>query len=178
MGHSLLTARGIPCSGGSDLKTAVAMKICDLLDTGGIFSEIVVVDYEDDTILLGHDRPFHIAISSGKPILRGMGLFHGKQGTGVSMEAKVQAGPITTLNVTQTRDGNLKLIISEGESTNGTIMAIGNTQTPLKFRDHPDVYMKRWFTETPTHHCALSVRHNASLLQIVGKLMDLNQVTL
>lgn len=178
VGHSLLTARGIPCSGEGDLKTAVAMKICDILGTGGSFSEIVVVDYEDETILLGHDGPFHIAISNGKPILRGMGLFHGKQGTGVSVEAKVRTGPITTLNVTQTGDGRLKLIISEGESTNGTIMAIGNTQTPVKFRYHPDVYMEKWFAEAPTHHCAISVGHNASLLQKVGQMMNVPHVTL
>src|SRR5207247_6877810 len=61
VGHSLLTARGIPCAGEGDLKTAVAMKICDILGAGGSFSEIVVVDYVDETILLGHDGPFHIA---------------------------------------------------------------------------------------------------------------------
>ena len=31
MGHSLLTARGVPCAGEGDLKTNAAMKICDLL---------------------------------------------------------------------------------------------------------------------------------------------------
>lgn len=178
VGHSLLTARGIPCSGEGDLKTAVAMKICDILGTGGSFSEIVVIDYVDETILLGHDGPFHIAISDGKPILRGMGLYHGKQGSGVSVEAKVRTGPITTLNVTQTGAGKLKLIISEGESTDGAIMHIGNTQTPVKFRQHPDNYMEQWFSEAPTHHCAMSIGHNASLFQKVGQLLDMQHVIL
>jgi len=178
VGHSLLTARGIPCSGEGDLKTAVAMKICDILGTGGSFSEIVVIDYVDETILLGHDGPFHIAISNGKPILRGMGLYHGKQGTGVSVEAKVRTGAITTLNLTQTGNGKLKLIISEGESTEGAIMQIGNTQTPVKFCKHPDEYMEQWFSEAPTHHCAMSIGHNASLFQKVGQLMDMPHVTL
>ncbi|HEY0828890.1 MAG TPA: L-fucose/L-arabinose isomerase family protein [Bacilli bacterium] len=178
VGNSLLTAKGIPCSGEGDLKTAIAMKICDMLGTGGSFSEIVVVDYEDETILLGHDGPFHIDISNGKPILRGMGLYHGKQGTGVSVEAKVRTGPITTLNVTQTGDGKLKLIISEGESTDGTIMKIGNTQTPVKFKKHPDEYMEQWFAEAPTHHCAMSIGHNAALFQKVAELMGCRQVTL
>jgi L-arabinose isomerase len=176
VGHSLLTARGIPCSGEGDLKTAVAMKISDILGVGGSFSEIVVVDYIDETILLGHDGPFHIAISEGKPILRGMGLYHGKQGTGVSVEAKVKTGAITTLNVTQTGDGKLKLISSEGESTNGPIMKIGNTQTPVKFREHPDAYMLRWFAEAPTHHCAMSIGHNASQFQKVAELMKVKHV--
>lgn len=178
VGHSLLTAQGIPCSGEGDLKTAVAMKICDILGTGGSFSEIVVVDYDDGTILLGHDGPFHIAISDGKPILRGMGLYHGKQGTGVSVEAKVRRGPVTTLNVTQTGDGRLKLISSEAESTDGPIMRIGNTQTPVRFRQHPDDYMSAWFAEAPTHHCAMSIGHNASLFRKVGELTGIKHVTL
>jgi L-arabinose isomerase len=178
VGHSLLTASGIPCAGEGDLKTALAMKICDILGIGGSFSEIVVVDYEDETILLGHDGPFHIAISEGKPILRGMGLYHGKQGSGVSVEAKVKTGPITTLNVTQTGDGKLKMIVSEGESTDGPIMRIGNTQTPVKFRKHPDDYMEQWFAEAPTHHCAMSIGHNARLLQKVGYVMGINTVNL
>ncbi len=178
VGHSLLTAKGVPCSGEGDLKTAIAMKICDILGTGGSFSEIVVVDYIDETILLGHDGPFHLAISDGKPILRGMGLYHGKQGTGVSVEAKVKTGSVTTLNVTQTGDGKLKLIISEGISTNGPIMRIGNTQTPVKFKDHPDHYMEKWFHEAPTHHCALSIGNNASLFTKVGELLSCKSVTL
>lgn len=178
LGHSLLTARGIPCAGEGDLKTAAAMKICDTLGKGGSFSEIVVVDYEDQTIVLGHDGPFHAAISDDKPILRGMGLYHGKQGAGISVEAKVRSGPVTTLNVTQTGDGRLKLIISEGESTNGPIMRIGNTQTPVRFRSEPDAYMESWFKEAPTHHCALSAGHNARLFQKVGELLNCRHVTL
>lgn len=178
VGHSLLTAKGIPCSGEGDLKTAIAMKVCDILGTGGSFSEIVVVDYVDETILLGHDGPFHLAISEGKPILRGMGLYHGKQGSGVSVEAKVKTGAITTLNVTQTGDGKLKMIVSEGMSTNGPIMRIGNTQTPVKFKEHPDVYLERWFQEAPTHHCALSIGENSSLFKKVGELMACHTVVL
>lgn len=178
VGHSLLTARGVPCAGEGDAKTAVAMKICDILGTGGSYSEIVVVDYLDETILLGHDGPFHIAIAEGKPLLRGMGLYHGKQGTGVSVEAKVRTGPITTLNLTQTGAGRLKLISSEGNSTDGPIMQIGNTQTPVKFREHPDLYMERWFAEAPTHHCAMSIGHNAAQFSKVATLLDLDHITL
>ncbi|WP_308636044.1 L-fucose/L-arabinose isomerase family protein [Paenibacillus silvisoli] len=178
VGHSLLTARGIPCSGEGDLKTAVGMKICDIVGAGGSFSEIVVVDYIDETFLLGHDGPFHVAIANGKPILRGMGLYHGKRGTGVSVEAKVKRGPVTTLNVTQTGDGKLGLISSEGEATSGEIMQIGNTQTHVKFALHPDSYMEKWFAEAPTHHCAIAVGNQASQFRKVAELMQVRHVTL
>ena len=132
---------------------------------GGSFTEIVAVDYDDDTIILGHDGPFHMAIAEGRPVLRGLGLYHGKQGTGVSVEAKVRTGAVTTLNVTQTADGRLKLISSEGASTDGPTMQIGNTQTPVRFSRQPDEYMSHWFAHAPTHHCAMSVGHNASSLR-------------
>lgn len=178
VGHSLLTAEGIPCAGEGDLKTCLAMKICDILGKGGSFCEIVTVDYEDGTILLGHDGPFHLEIAKGKPILRGMGLYHGKQGTGVSVEAKVRTGNITNLGCTQTIDGKLKFIITEAESTDGTIMTIGNTQTPVKFKTDPDSYMDEWFAEAPTHHFAMSVGHNASLYEKVSDLLEIPAVVL
>ncbi len=178
VGHSLLTAKGIPCAGEGDLKTCLAMKICDLVNTGGSFCEIVVVDYLDGTILLGHDGPFHLAIADGKPILRGMGLYHGKQGAGISVEAKVKSGNITNLGCTQTGDGRLKFIITEAQATDGAIMTIGNTQTPVKFKKTPDAYMDEWFAEAPTHHFAMSVGHNASLFEKISYLLEIQSVTL
>lgn len=178
VGHSLLTAAGIPCAGEGDLKTALAMKICDILGKGGSFCEIVTTDYEDGTILLGHDGPFHLAIAKGKPILRGMGLYHGKQGSGVSVEAKVRPGLITNLNCTQTVDGKLKFIITEAEATDGEIMTIGNTQTPVKFRKSPDAYMDEWFAQAPTHHFAMSVGHNQEVMKKIFDLLKLPCVCL
>jgi len=176
VGHSLLTAAGIPCSGEGDLKTAIAMKICDILGTGGSFSEIVGVDYDEETIILGHDGPFHISISDGKPVLRGMGLYHGKKGSGISVEANVKSGPITTLGVTQTGDGKMKMIISEGEAVNAQILMIGNTETHVKFKNHPDEYMDKWFLEAPTHHLAMSVGHNALLFEKTADLLGVGKV--
>ena len=178
VGHSLLTARGVPCAGEGDLKTCLAMKICDILGVGGSFCEIVVTDYVDGTILLGHDGPFHLAIADGKPVLRGLGVYHGKQGSGVSVEAKVRTGPITNLGTTQTVDGKLRFLISEGESTGGRIMAIGNTQTPVRFAKDPDSYMDEWFAQAPTHHFAMSVGKNASLFRKTADLLGIPAVVL
>ena len=176
VGHSLLTAKGIPCAGEGDLKTCLAMKICDILGKGGSFCEIVVTDYEDGTILMGHDGPFHLEIAREKPLLRGMGMYHGKQGTGVSVEAKVRTGDITNLGCTQTVDGKLKFIISEGESVEGAIMTIGNTQTPVRFKQEPDLYMEEWFTHAPTHHFAMSVGRNRPLFQKTAALLGIPAV--
>ena len=172
LGHSLLTARGIPCSGEGDTKTCIAMKICDTLGVGGSYSEIVSCDFRDQTVIMGHDGPFHIGISAEKPILRGMGLYHGKWGAGVSVEAKVRRGPITNLGITQTRDGRLKMIVNQGEATDGPTLKIGNTMTPVRFAKAPADFMNAWFALGPTHHFAMSVGHNASLFQKVALLLD------
>ena len=171
LGHSLLTAQGIPCSGEGDMKTAIAMKVSDILDVGGSYSEIVAADYDRGTIILGHDGPFHIAIAGAKPILRGMGLYHGKWGTGVSVEATVRKGPVTLLNVTQTGDGRLRSIVNHGEAIDAPILKIGNTMTHIRFDLGPTPFMNRWFALAPTHHCAMSVGHNGAVLQKVAHLM-------
>ncbi len=176
VGHSLLTARSVPCAGEGDMKTDIAMKICDTLGVGGSYSEIVTVDYLNSTILLGHDGPFHIAIADGTPILRGMGVYHGKKGAGISVEAKVKNGPVTTLGLTQQRDGKFKFIISEGVATDEEIMTIGNTQTQVDFGVHPDRYMDKWFREAPPHHCSMSVGHNKELFLKVAKLLGVDAV--
>lgn len=176
VGHSLLTAQGIPCSGEGDLKTAIAMKICDLLGVGGSFCEIVAVDYDLGSIIMGHDGPFHISISDGKPVLRGMGLYHGKKGSGVSVEANVIQGPVTTLGVTQV-NGGIRLIVSEGEAIREKILKIGNTQTNIRFAKDPDSYMDSWFTKAPTHHFALSVGHNTAQFQKIAELLEVECVT-
>ena len=171
VGHSLLTADGVPCAGEGDIKTCTAMKICDTLGLGGSFSEIVAMDYVHNTMLLGHDGPFHISISSGRPMLRGMGVYHGKKGTGVSVEAKVRTGPVTMLGLTQLANGRLRFIASEGEAKQLPILTIGNTQTHVDFGMDLDAFMDEWFRCAPTHHCAMSVGHNAALFEKVAELL-------
>lgn len=178
LGCSMLTARAIPCSGEGDLKNCIAMKVMDTLDAGGSYTELYAMDFDERFILMGHDGPFHVRIAEGKPILRGMGLFHGKRGYGVSVEAQVRNGPITILGLTQTADGRLKWIAAQGWSMPGDILRIGNTNTRLRFTEQPDDnsfdvadWMNRWVSQGPTHHVALGVGHQIPTIQNFAKLM-------
>src|SRR5207245_744533 len=128
-----LTARGIPCSGEGDLKNCQAMKMMDLMGCGGSFTEFYAMDFDEDFLLMGHDGPFHAAIAEGKPLLCGLGLYHGKRGFGVSVQARVKLGPVTLLGMTQTADGKLKLVAAEGESIPGPTLRIGNTNSRIRF---------------------------------------------
>ena len=129
-------------------------------------------------LILGQDGPFHIKIPDGKPVVRGMGVAHGKGGSGVSVGANGKAGDVTMLGLTQVRSGKIRFIISEGQAVKAPILSIGNTQTHVKFGTDPDSYMDKWFAQAPTHHLAMSVGKNAALFQKVCGLMNAESVIL
>ena len=176
VGNSLLTARGIPAAGEGDLKNCVAMLIMDRLGAGGSYTEFYALDFNEDFILMGHDGPGHLAIADGKPVLRGLGLYHGKRGEGVSVEFNVKTGPITILALTQTAEGRLKLLAAEGESIPGPRLQIGNTNSRLKFGLDPAEFMNRWSEQGPTHHCALGVGHQLGKITKLARLLGLELV--
>lgn len=177
VGNSLLTARGIPASGEGDLKTCVAMMMMDRLKAGGSYTEFYAMDFNDEFILMGHDGPGHITISDEKPVLRGLGLYHGKRGYGVSVEFKVKTGPVTILGMTQTADGRLKMLAAEGESISGNTLQIGNTNSRLKFSLDPATFMNEWCQEGPTHHCALGVGQQLNRIRKLARLMNIELAT-
>jgi L-arabinose isomerase len=172
VGNSLLTARGIPASGEGDLKTCLAMLIMDRLGAGGSYTEFYAMDFNDDFILMGHDGPGHVTISARKPVLRGLGLFHGKRGYGLSVEFMVRQGPITLLCMTQTAAGRLKLLGAEGESIPGATLQIGNTNSRLKFGLNPADFMNHWCEHGPTHHCALGVGQQIGPIRKLARLLQ------
>ena len=183
LGCSLLTGRGIPCSGEGDLKNCCAMKVMDTIGAGGSYTELYAMDFAEKFILMGHDGPFHLKIAEGRPILRGLGLYHGKRGYGVSVEAQVKNGPVTILGQTQTRDGRLKWLVAEGWGLPGEILRIGNTNSRLRFTSNSDdanfdvaTWMNRWAEQGPTHHVALGVGHVAGTIKNAAKLIGLECV--
>ena len=176
VGASLLTARGIPCSGEGDLKNALGMLLMDRLNVGGSYTEIYAMDLLEQFVLMGHDGPGHIAISEQRPVLRKLQLYHGKSGFGVSVEFKVRLGAVSLLGVTQRADGALKFLISEGESIAGPTFHIGNTNSRIRFPRDPATFISRWSEEGPTHHTALGVGHVGAVLEKVGYLLEVQTV--
>jgi L-arabinose isomerase len=132
-----------------------------------------LLDFENGIVVAGHDGPGHIGIGDQQPILRGMKLFHGKAGAGVSVEFNVKNGPVTMLGVTQTGAGKLKLVAAEGESVPGPILQIGNTNTRVRFSLPPGEFGQRWTETGSTHHFALGVGHQLPKIEKLAKLLDL-----
>ena len=176
VGNSLLTAAGFPMCGESDLKTAIAMMIMDRLEIGGSFAEFHPIDFENGFVLVGHDGPHHINIAEGKPVLRSLKKYHGKPGSGASVEFKIKEGPITMLSITSTFEGKFKFVIAQGQSVGGPIPPTGNTNTRGYFKPDIKTFLKRWVAEGPTHHFALGIGHHASTIQKIAKYLNIQSV--
>ncbi len=176
VGNSMLNAQGVPMCGEYDIKTCIAMLIMDRLDIGGSFAEFHPFDFREDFILVGHDGPHHIAIADGKPILRSLTKYHGKPGSGASVEFKIKEGPITMLGITQTAEGKFKFVIGEGMSRKGQIPPTGNTNTRGFFEPNTKDFIKEWVMQGPTHHYALGVGHHAKTLKKIGEILGIESV--
>jgi L-arabinose isomerase len=176
VGNSLLTAAGFPMCGESDLKTCIAMLIMDRLEIGGSFAEFHPIDFNGGFILVGHDGPHHINIADSKPALRSLIKYHGKPGSGASVEFKIKEGPITMLSISSTYEGKFKFVIAEGESVAGPIPPTGNTNTRGFFKPDVITFLKRWVAEGPTHHFALGIGHHAETIKKIADYLNIEAV--
>ena len=176
LGSSLLTARGVPAAGEYELRTSLAMLIMDRLGGGGSFTELQALDFLRGHVEMGHDGPAHLAISSRKPLLRGLGVFHGKRGWGVSVEFDVAHGPVTAFGLLQRRDGRFGFVVSEGETVDGPHLKIGNTTSRVDFGRDPGEWTDDWSATGISHHWSLGIGHRAAELRALADLMGVEMV--
>lgn len=176
VGNSLLTSRGFPMCGESDLKTLIGLLIMDRLGIGGSFAEFHPVDFNEGFVLVGHDGPHNIAIAEGKPVLRSLKKYHGKPGNGAGVEFKIKEGPITMLSINSTYDGKFKFVIAEGESVAGPIPPTGNTNTRGFFKPDIKTFLSRWIKEGPTHHFSLGIGHHANTIAKIANYLNIEYV--
>jgi len=173
LGSSLLTARGIPMAGEYELRTSIAMLASQAIGAGGSFTEIQALNFFDNVVEMGHDGPAHLAVSAREPLLRGLGIYHGKRGWGVSVEFDVQPGPVTTFGVGQDPDGRYVFVTSEGTVVPGPLLAIGNTTSRVDFGGDPGRWVDEWSQTGIGHHWALSLGHRAADIKAAASLLGI-----
>ena len=176
VGNSILISAGFPMCGEYDLKTCIAMMIMERAGCGGSFAEFHPVDFKRNSVLVGHDGPHHLNLSNRKPVLRSLRKYHGKPGSGASVEFNIKVGPITILSIGVKADGKFKMIVAEGESIPGPVPPTGNTNTHGKFQPDIRTFLKRWCAEGPTHHFALGAGHTAATVKKIGNILDIETV--
>ncbi|WP_244302904.1 hypothetical protein [Leucobacter coleopterorum] len=123
---------------------------------------------------MGHDGPAHLSVSARDPLLRGLGVYHGKRGWGVSVEFDVQQGPVTLLGLGQDADGSLSFIASEGTAVPGPLLAIGNTTTRVDFERDPGEWVDDWSGTGVGHHWSLSTGRRAETYRAAASLLGID----
>ncbi len=174
---SRLAALGRPGVTEGDVKSAMAMKILDLMGGGGMFVEFFSIDYDEDFILMGHDGPGNINMAKGRPRLQHLEVHHGKSGHGLGIDFDMEEGPVTLLNLTQFDAGDtFKLIYSVGEIIPGTILSIGNPNCRVRVEKPIHEFINEWCKQGPSHHIALGYGDLSAHLEIFADAMKFRAV--
>jgi len=169
---SRLAAIGRPGVTEGDVKSAMAMKILDLLGGGGMFVEFFAMDFDENFILMGHDGPSNISVAKGRPRLKHLDIHHGKSGHGLGIDFDMQEGPVTLLNLTQFGAGeSFKLIYSVGEVIPGPILNIGNPNARVRVSRPLHTFIDAWCQQGPSHHIALGIGDHSEALETFAEAM-------
>jgi L-arabinose isomerase len=178
VGNSLMTTKGVSMAGEGDMKTCLGMYLTSALGCGGSFAELVMVDWDHDIIIVGHDGPHDIRISDKKPTIRGLGIMHGKKGYGVSVEFSIKHGPMSMVTMAQDQNGKYYLVVAEGESQEGWVPPVGNTLTRGYFGKDVHQFILDWTMSGVAHHASLAIGHCAGRVEKFGKLTGLDVIKL
>jgi L-arabinose isomerase len=169
---SRLAALGRPGVTEGDIKTAMAMKILNLLGGGGMFVEFFSMDFPENVVVMGHDGPSNVAVAEGRPRLQHLDVHHGKTGHGLGIDFAMRQGPVTLLNLTQFDAGEtFKLICTEAEVVPGETLRIGNPNCRVRLTRPIHEFMDAWCQQGPCHHIALGVGRHAAELAAFAEAM-------
>ncbi|MEV8418127.1 arabinose isomerase, partial [Streptomyces niveus] len=111
-----------------------------------------------------------------RPVLRGLGVYHGKRGWGVSVECDVRRGPVSLVGLGQSRDGRYRLVTAVGKVVEGPLLEIGNTTSRVDFGRDPGEWTDAWSASGVGHHWALAAGDIIPELRALAGLSGLELV--
>lgn len=176
LGATILSTRGVPTVTEFELRAGIAMLVTGMLGGGGTFSEGQALDFDRGHVELGHNDAADASITSARPLIRSLEVFHGKAGGGASVEATVRPGPVTQFSIGELRDGTLRFVASEGVAVPGPALRIGNTTTRVDFGCDPGDWTEAWAESGSTHHWSMCAGHLAEDIAAVADLLGVEFV--
>ena len=87
----------------------------------------------------------------------------------------VKHGPVTLLSVVEGKNG-IFLLTAEGESVEGPVLQIGNTNSRYTFSIGAKEFINQWSKQGPAHHCAIGVGHIAGKIEKLGRILNIEVV--
>jgi len=82
---------------------------------------------------------------------------------------------VTLLSVVEGKDG-IFLLVAEGESVEGPVLEIGNTNSRYRFSIGAKSFMNEWSRQGPAHHCAIGVGHIADKIEKISQILNIDMV--
>ena len=79
------------------------------------------------------------------------------------------------MSVVEGKDG-IFLLVAEGESVEGPVLEIGNTNSRYRFSTGAKRFMNEWSKQGPAHHCAIGVGHISDKIQKLGQILGIDVV--
>ena len=169
---SMLIKQGTACAVEGDMKVAMAMSIMKTICGTGQLSEMYSIDFKEDICIIGHSGSGDADISSKKPTMKIVPVFHGKTGGGYLTQFYPHLGPVTYLGITQDKDGNFKFVVAEGVNEEGPIFTFGDTNMRTRFSCGAREFSNRWNEAGPTHHMAAGSGRHIDTLVKVAKILN------
>ena len=170
---SRLSSTGCPGVTEGDVKTAMGMKILDLIGADGMFIEFFCMDFKENCLLIGHDGPSNVRMAQGRARLKHLDIHHGKTGSGIGIDFEMKKGPATLLNFTQDCKGStFKLIYTTGEIIGGPVLNIGNPNFRFKTEKTISAFFDEWCQQGPVHHSAVGYGDVSRALECYADAMD------
>ena len=78
-------------------------------------------------------------------------------------------------SVVETKDG-IGLLVAEGESVEGPVLQIGNTNSRYRFSISAKRFMNDWSKQGPSHHCAIGVGHSVDMIEKLEQILNIDVV--
>lgn len=176
---TILMTEGIAGAPEGDIKAALAMVILKGVAGNAMTAELYSMDFNDDTCLIGHSGACDANISNQKAVLKMSSVLHGKKGKGYVAQFYPEPGPVTMLALTESEDGDYKLVAAEGMGVEGPILTLGDTNLRVKFPKSLRQFVNEWSMEGPTHHGVLAKGLHIDALKRVADVlgMELKVIT-